>query len=308
MIVKKLAKKSDSYQPMILVSDPTNKWGGKIPLDIRQLFFFDIETVAPAKSLDDLPELTRKLWVDNAVKWVSFRENEKEQAFQWLAERQRENAKIVEGSKAVSVEDLSIKDYPQSTEFYLEKAGLFPEYGQIIVMSFAFWSFKNNDWFKGSVAIDNINYFNESELIEELFHYYTVFEGQLEKNLQKPVYTCGHNIIKFDIPYVFRNAIKHNISIPRTFFSPNEKTWDLKCIDTIEIWRANSTNGDSSLETIMYVNGLDNPKDDITGKDLTKFYHSEEYDINRIVTYCEKDVDALISLVDKIQNKLVKRY
>jgi hypothetical protein len=98
----------------------------------------------------------------------------------------------------------------------------------------------------------------------------------------------------------------NNIAVPQNFFSPTDKSWDLKAIDTIEIWRANSTNGDSTLGTVMCVNGFENPKEDLSGKDLTSYYYSDDFDIQRVINYCERDVKAVRDLVVKLQTGLIK--
>ena len=46
-----------------------------------------------------------------------------------------------------------------------------------------------------------------------------------------------------------------------------------------------------------------NGTDDLTGKEMTSFFYGENFSMDRVVTYCEKDVKALIDIILNIQTE-----
>lgn len=73
-----------------------------------------------------------------------------------------------------------------------------------------------------------------------------------------------------------------------------KKPWTLKGIlDMMDVWKGISYYN-SSLEEVAWVMGLPSPKSDIKGSEVTGAYYRGE--IDRIVSYCERDVATLINL------------
>lgn len=270
----------------LTVPNPKNKFDSQIPLDPKQLFFFDIETVAAVPNISDMSEEMQICWFENAIKWNYDRKDEKEDLEDWL---DRNNNKTA-------------SDYLKSDEFYLKRAGLYPEYGKIICISFGCWSFEKNDWFIGTIALGD-NFKTEEEILENLFCYLEACNDKIQKNLGIPMYICGHCISTFDIPYVIRRSFINGVNPSPLLYKVGDKDWNQRMIDTINVWRGGSKNGDNTLKTITTVLGLPSPKDDLTGKEMTSFYYDEGFDMDRVITYCEKDVKALIDIILNIQTE-----
>lgn len=53
---------------------------------------------------------------------------------------------------------------------------------------------------------------------------------------------------------------------------------------------------------MAYVLGIPSPKDDIDGSEVRDVFY-EENDIDRIVTYCEKDTITVAQIVLKLRNE-----
>ncbi len=107
---------------------------------------------------------------------------------------------------------------------------------------------------------------------------------------------CGHNIKEFDIPYICRRAVVHQLAFPPTLDIAGKKPWETPhLIDTLELWKFGDRKNYTSLKLLAAVLGFPSPKDDIDGSEVGKVYW-EESDLERIARYCEKDVLATIQL------------
>ena len=75
-----------------------------------------------------------------------------------------------------------------------------------------------------------------------------------------------------------------------------KKPWEVNHLDTMELWKFGDFKNFTSLRLLTKILGITSPKDDIEGSDVKKVYY-EEQDIDRIVTYCEKDVVAVAQIL-----------
>src|SRR5690554_850350 len=79
-----------------------------------------------------------------------------------------------------------------------------------------------------------------------------------------------------------------------------KKPWEVKHLDTLELWKFGDYKHYTSLFFLCYIFKIPIPKDDISGADVARVYF-EENDLERIKVYCEKDVVALIQLLLKMK-------
>ena len=77
-----------------------------------------------------------------------------------------------------------------------------------------------------------------------------------------------------------------------------KKPWEIKHIDTMELWKFGDYKHYTSLNLLAHLFDIPTPKDDINGADVARVYY-EEGDIDRIVTYCEKDTLTVCQLLLK---------
>jgi DNA polymerase elongation subunit (family B) len=113
---------------------------------------------------------------------------------------------------------------------------------------------------------------------------------------------CGHNAKEFDFPYLCRRMLINGIGLPNILNLTGKKPWEIKHIDTMEMWKFGDYKAYTSLSLLCHVFEIPTPKDDITGADVARVYY-EEKDLNRIRIYCEKDVIALIQLYLKMNGE-----
>jgi len=116
---------------------------------------------------------------------------------------------------------------------------------------------------------------------------------------------CGHNIISFDIPTIRLKSLEENIDltiISDRFNDSEAKPWVIAegMYDTMTITKG-TYYYNLSLDAMCMLSGVDTPKDDISGADVSRVYY--EGGIQRISEYCKKDVKAVAELFCALQGK-----
>lgn len=105
----------------------------------------------------------------------------------------------------------------------------------------------------------------------------------------------GHAIKKFDIPFLVTRFLAYEIPVPDCFKFYGKKPWEItNIVDTVEVWKGGQyqTCNAANLECVCLLLGIPSPKDDISGAEVGDVYYSGDPDaLQRIVTYCGKDVD-----------------
>ena len=106
---------------------------------------------------------------------------------------------------------------------------------------------------------------------------------------------CAHNGKEFDFPYIARRMIIHHIELPYKLNLFGKKPWEVPHLDTLELWKFGDFKTYTSLKLLTNVLGIPSPKDDIDGSEVYRVYY-EDNDIDRIITYCEKDTIAVAQI------------
>ena len=245
-------------------------------IDITKILFLDIETVPQYASYDEVPEEERELW------------EHKSKRLQTDASMLRQE--VIERSRNVQQPDSATDASTGSAtgELY-KKAGIFAEFGKIICISVAFVVQKNDNL---QVRVRSFAGHDEKQLLED-------FMALVRKyfNTEK-TYFCAHNGIEFDFPYLARRTLINGIAIPRSLDARGKKPWELPYIDTLDLWRFGDYKNYTSLKLLTHIFAIPTPKDDIDGSKVCDVYWSEN-DLQRIVTYCQKDVIAILQLFRK---------
>lgn len=174
------------------------------------------------------------------------------------------------------------KDTP--IDFYEKEVSLFPEFGQIVCISYGTINSK------GEMQIGTIR--NEGDTLAMMKKIHVLF-SKANSNLMKPI---GWNIKNFDVPWINRQCLMHGIPVPEILSTFDKKPWEVNVIDLKEIWKSGSSL-DVTFEEAAYAMGIPSPKDDIDGSQVHENFHVGNLD--RIVTYCEKDVKTMILMCEK---------
>lgn len=169
----------------------------------------------------------------------------------------------------------------QSPEEFYERAGIWAEFGKIVCLSAGYFTFRGD-----------IRHFRVTSFFGEEKQILKDFSNLLINHFSQPQHImCGHNAKEFDFPFIARRMIINNLPIPQKLNLFGKKPWEVPHLDTMEMWKFGDYKSFTSLKLLTKILGIPSPKGDIDGSQVGHVYHVEK-DIDRIVTYCEKDVVA----------------
>jgi predicted PolB exonuclease-like 3'-5' exonuclease len=172
---------------------------------------------------------------------------------------------------------------------FMKRSALVSEFAKIVCVSFAFVT-ENGDVKKQSFYGDN-----ELEVL-------TGVQKLLERCGKLDFFLCGHNIKNFDIPMLAKRMMVNGLMPPSLIPSYDTKPWEMKVIDTKEIWQYGAFGSISALDLLCSSLGIESSKDgEIKGDGVHDGYWFDGK-LKEIVDYCEKDVDVLIQIIKKFKN------
>ncbi len=177
-------------------------------------------------------------------------------------------------------------------EAFYERAGIWAEFGKIVCISAGYMNFKGSE---RKLRIKSF-YGEEKELLLE-------FKQLLETHFNGPKHMlCAHNGKEFDFPYIARRMLIHGIALPNMLQLFGKKPWEVPHLDTMELWKFGDYKHFTSLKLLTEIFNIPSPKDDIDGSQVRGVFY-EENDIDRIITYCEKDVIAIVQLFLRLRQE-----
>ena len=183
------------------------------------------------------------------------------------------------------------KEEYTAAEFY-DRAGIWAEFGKIICISVGYFQLK------GDIRNFRVTSFHgeELEILKE-------FKVLLQSHFNRPHHLlCAHNGKEFDFPYIARRMIINGIELPFKLNLFGKKPWEVPHLDTLELWKFGDYKTFTSLKLMAHVLGIPSPKDDIDGSQVRDVFYIDN-DINRIVTYCEKDTITVAQIILKLRNE-----
>ena len=177
---------------------------------------------------------------------------------------------------------LQRKDDFTAEEFYKQRGGIMAEFGKIICISVGIIEKSEKIIIKSFYGDD------EKQLLEE-------FGEIFNRPKLRDVILCAHNGKEFDFPWIARRFLINGMHPPKPFQLFGKKPWEIKHLDTMELWKFGDYKSYVSLELLAHVFGIPTPKDDIDGSMVASIYYIEK-DLFRIVQYCDKDVLTLANV------------
>ena len=184
------------------------------------------------------------------------------------------------------------KDEFTAAKFY-EKAGIWAEFGKIICISVGYFIDGKE---KKQLRITSFFGDDEHQLL-------TDFKVLLDTHFaNKANVLCAHNGKEFDFPFIARRLIVHQIELPEKLNLFGKKPWEVAHLDTLELWKFGDYKHYTSLKLLTSILGISSPKDDINGSEVAHVYYKEK-DLQRIVTYCEKDTIAVAQILLRFNNE-----
>jgi len=207
--------------------------------------------------------------------WASLESNRPELAYQfrnyhdWFQKRFPEDA-----------------DKPVG-QMFVNRAALVPEFARIACVSVAFVTDK------GETKMQSFSNKNEKDLLQDV-------QKLLRRVGELGFFLCGHNVKGFDIPMLAKRMIINGLLPPKILPGHDTKPWEIKALDTKELWQYGGYGTIASLELMCVSMGVESSKNmEVTGNKVHEAYWTNK-DIKGIVEYCEKDVLVLIDVIKKI--------
>ena len=96
--------------------------------------------------------------------------------------------------------------------------------------------------------------------------------------------------------------IINEIALPNKLNLFGKKPWEVPHLDTLELWKFGDYKHFTSLKLLTKVLGIPSPKDDIDGSEVARVFYIEN-NIDRIITYCEKDVIAVAQIFLRLRRE-----
>ncbi len=181
----------------------------------------------------------------------------------------------------------------ETPEELYPRAGIYAEFGKIICISVGFLTKSNN---KRELRVKSFYGNDEAELLAE-------FCDLLNQNYySKTHFLCAHNGKEFDFPYLCRRILVNQIDMPDILDLAGKKPWDVKHLDTMQLWKFGDFKSYTSLDLLATLFNIPSPKDDIDGSMIHDIYYQDQ-DLERIKNYCQVDVVTLASVFLRMNNK-----
>jgi hypothetical protein len=181
------------------------------------------------------------------------------------------------------------EDDGKSFDYVFEKrTALVPEFAKVVCVSVSFVTDK------GEIKAQTFSSDNEYDVLKET-------QKLLDRCGKLGFYMCGHNLKNFDIPMLSKRMVINGLLPPSILPSYDTKPWEIKAIDTKELWQFGSYTSIGSLDLMCVSMDVPTSKDgEITGEKVHNAYWVEGK-LKQIAEYCEKDVKVLIDIIKKFK-------
>jgi predicted PolB exonuclease-like 3'-5' exonuclease len=223
---------------------------------LKNILFIDIETVSMVEAYPLLPERLKPHW-DKKAMYID---------------------------QEIPAEDL-----------FFEKAGIYAEFGKIIVIAVGFF-YTNKYSEELSFKVKSFASDDEHKILSE-------FSSLIEEKYQhRKLVLCAHNGKEFDFPYICRRMLVNKLNIPHQLNLVKKKPWEIDHIDTLEMWKFGDRKNYTSLDLLASLFDIPTSKDGIDGSMVNHVYYKEA-NLSKIAKYCEKDVIVTAQLFLRLNNK-----
>jgi DNA polymerase elongation subunit (family B) len=178
----------------------------------------------------------------------------------------------------------------ETAEEFYERAGIWAEFGKIICISAGIFT-------KGGstgLRVKSFASHNEKELLIKF--------ADLLRSQPSNLILCAHNGKEFDFPYICRRMLINGVQMPPQLEISGKKPWEVNHLDTMELWKFGEYKSYTSLSLLTSIFDIPTPKDDIDGSMVGHVYWAEN-NLERIATYCQKDVIATAQLLRRYRGE-----
>jgi len=176
------------------------------------------------------------------------------------------------------------KEEDETPDSIYRQAGIYAEFGKIICISCGYFTPDKKFRIKSFSGDD------EKTVLREFSETVSKFFSRPDRLL------CAHNGKEFDFPFIARRMIINGMKLPPVLDTAGKKPWEVNHLDTLELWKFGDYKSFTSLLLLATVLGIPTPKDDIDGSMVWNVYWNEQ-NLDRIVTYCQKDVLTIAQIM-----------
>lgn len=181
----------------------------------------------------------------------------------------------------------------ETRESIYSRAAIYAEFGKIICISCGVIQGSGS---QRKIVLKSFSGNNEAEVLLS-------FAEMLRKwSAGESKFLCAHNGKEFDFPYLCRRMLINSIPIPPILDSSGKKPWEVSFLDTMELWKFGDFKNYTSLNLLAHALGIPTPKDDIDGSKVGEVYWKDQ-ELERIVTYCQKDVLTVAQILLRMQGE-----
>jgi len=171
-----------------------------------------------------------------------------------------------------------------ASDSYFQKAGIFAEFGQVICVGVGYFVYNPER--------DILQYRTKS--FAQPTENDTLWE--FRELLDKRNWTlCAHNGKEFDFPYLCRRMLVNQIPLPEVLQLAGKKPWEIRHMDTLELWKFGDYKHYTRLELLAALFGIPSSKEDIDGSQVNETYYINQ-GLNIIRQYCLRDVEVTARL------------
>jgi predicted PolB exonuclease-like 3'-5' exonuclease len=174
-------------------------------------------------------------------------------------------------------------------EFY-ERAGIWAEFGKIVCISVGIFTQGK----RTGLRVKSFAGHDEKELLEDF--------GRMLSGQPLSIILCAHNGKEFDLPYICRRMLINGVTFPPHLQITGKKPWEIPHLDTMELWKFGDYKNYTSLSLLTAIFNIPTSKDDIDGSQVGHVYWVENA-LERICTYCQKDVVATAQLIRRYRGE-----
>jgi len=219
---------------------------------LKNILFLDVETISGHDKFDKLEERAQKQWLRKA----SFLKRE----------------------DGITDEDL-----------YFERAGIYAEFGKVIVISLGYFHQSDDQL---TFRIKTLSGKDEYALLKE-------FKELLHK-MDDDIKLCAHNGREFDFPYLSRRMLINGLALPVALDLSGKKPWEVNHLDTMDMWKFGDWKHFTSLELLATVFGIESSKSTIDGSMVNEVFYKND-DLETIASYCKDDVIVTAQVYSKLK-------
>lgn len=205
--------------------------------DLTEILIFDLETSGDFHSLDAL-EL-----------------HDSRKADLWRTKHDK--AKVKDPEKWIN-----------AGHSYVDQSPLSPEFGRIVCATFCHIvtdTSTGRTVYKGRLRSYYDTQGSRTSEVEQVLKPVSNMLTNLTK-AGKHFRLCGHNIKKFDIPFLAKRMIMNGVDVPPQLQTWGKKPWELDMIDTGELWSMGAWDQYVSLDLLTCSLGIPSPKATMKGE------------------------------------------